>query len=37
VRVHGAEVAAGLEDFFETMAGLYADGVLGGARIVARR
>jgi cyclopropane fatty-acyl-phospholipid synthase-like methyltransferase len=37
VRVHGGEVAAGLEDFFETMAGLYADGVLGGARIVARR
>ncbi len=37
VRVHGAEVAAGLEDFFDTMAGLYADGVLGGARIVARR
>lgn len=28
VRVHGAEVAAGLADFFDTMAGLYADGVL---------
>ena len=35
VRVHGEEVADGLEDFFATMAGLYADGVLGGARITA--
>jgi sarcosine/dimethylglycine N-methyltransferase len=37
VRVHGEEVADGLEDFFATMAGLYADGVLGGARITASR
>jgi cyclopropane fatty-acyl-phospholipid synthase-like methyltransferase len=37
VRVHGGEVADGLEDFYATMADLYADGVLGGARIVARR
>lgn len=36
VRVHGEELADGLEDFFATMAGLYADGVLGGARITAR-
>ena len=37
MRVHGEEVAEGLEDFFATMAGLYADGVLGGARITAKR
>jgi cyclopropane fatty-acyl-phospholipid synthase-like methyltransferase len=37
VRVHGEEVADGLEDFYATMAGLYAGGVLGGARIVAAR
>jgi len=36
VRVHGEELVDGLEDFMTTMAGLYADGVLGGARIVAR-
>ena len=32
VRVHGDELVDGLEDFMTTMAGLYADGVLGGAR-----
>lgn len=37
VRVHGDELVDGLEDFMTTMAHLYADGVLGGARIVARR
>ena len=37
VRVHGQAVTEGLEDFYATVAGLYADGVLGGARIVARR
>lgn len=37
VRVHGEEVADGLEDFYATVAGLYADGVLGGARILAHR
>jgi cyclopropane fatty-acyl-phospholipid synthase-like methyltransferase len=37
VRVHGEDVAEGLEDFYATMAGLYADGVLGGARILAHR
>jgi cyclopropane fatty-acyl-phospholipid synthase-like methyltransferase len=37
VQVHGRDVADGLEDFFATMADLYADGVLGGARIVAHR
>jgi len=36
VRVHGEHLVDGLEDFMTTMAGLYADGVLGGARIVAR-
>ena len=36
VRVHGDELVDGLEDFMTTMASLYADGVLGGARIVAR-
>jgi cyclopropane fatty-acyl-phospholipid synthase-like methyltransferase len=36
VAVYGADVAAGLEDFFATIAGLYADGVLGGVRVVAR-
>ena len=35
VAVYGADVAAGLDDFFATIAGLYADGVLGGVRIVA--
>ncbi len=35
--VHGEDLTAGLEDFYATMAGLYADGILGGARIVARR
>lgn len=37
VAVHGEETTAGLEDFFATVAGLYADGVLGGARVVAGR
>jgi cyclopropane fatty-acyl-phospholipid synthase-like methyltransferase len=37
IRVHGQDVADGLEDFFATMADLYADGVLGGARILAHR
>ena len=37
VAVYGADVAAGLDDFFATIAGLYADGVLGGVRILATR
>jgi len=36
VRVHGEDLVDGLGDFMATMAALYADGVLGGARIVAR-
>jgi cyclopropane fatty-acyl-phospholipid synthase-like methyltransferase len=36
VRVHGDDLVDGLEDFMATMAALYADGVLGGARLVAR-
>ena len=37
IRVHGEAVTAGLEDFYSTVAELYSAGVLGGARIVARR
>jgi cyclopropane fatty-acyl-phospholipid synthase-like methyltransferase len=37
VRVHGAAVVDGLDDFYATVAGLYADGVLGGARVSGRR
>jgi sarcosine/dimethylglycine N-methyltransferase len=37
IRVHGEAVTAGLDDFYSTVAALYAAGVLGGARIVARR
>ena len=35
VEVHGPEITAGLEDFYATVAGLYAEGVLGGLRAVA--
>jgi len=35
VAVYGTDVAAGLDDFFATIAGLYAGGVLGGVRILA--
>jgi cyclopropane fatty-acyl-phospholipid synthase-like methyltransferase len=37
VAVHGADVAAGLDDFYATITRLYAIGVLGGLRIVAHR
>ena len=37
VEIHGELVTADLEDFYATVAGLYADGVLGGARITATR
>lgn len=37
VRVHGAAVVEGLDDFYATVAGLYADGVLGGALVRATR
>ena len=36
IRVHGPEITAGLEDFYATVAGLYAEGVLGGLRAVAK-
>ncbi len=35
--VHGAEITEGLEDFYGTVAWLYADGLLGGARILATK
>ena len=35
--VHGADIVEGLADFYGTVATLYAEGVLGGARITARR
>ena len=37
VRVHGAEVVANMEDFYEMMAGLFAGGNLGGVRVTARK
>jgi hypothetical protein len=36
-RLHGAETAAGLADFYETVAGLFAAGGVGGVRLIARR
>jgi cyclopropane fatty-acyl-phospholipid synthase-like methyltransferase len=36
-RVHGDDVVDGLDDFYATVAGLYAEGVLGGALVSARR
>ena len=33
--VHGAAITEGLEDFYATVASLYADGVIGGIRILA--
>lgn len=35
--LHGAEITDGMEDFYKTAADLYADGVLGGLRISAKR
>lgn len=37
VKVHGVDIANGLDDFYATVAGLFADGVVGGLRIHARR
>jgi cyclopropane fatty-acyl-phospholipid synthase-like methyltransferase len=37
VRIHGEAAAARLERFFSTVARLFAGGILGGVRIVARR
>ena len=36
IDVHGVEVTDGLDDFYATVAGLFVDGVIGGARIHAR-
>jgi cyclopropane fatty-acyl-phospholipid synthase-like methyltransferase len=35
--IHGGQVAAGLADFYATVAALYVRGVLGGLRIIARK
>lgn len=35
--MHGPEITEGLEDFYGTVAQLYADGLLGGARILATK
>lgn len=37
LKTHGEAVTDGLDDFYGTVAGLFASGVLGGARVVARR
>ena len=37
VKVNGEELTDGLQDFYATTAGLFADGVIGGVRILARR
>ena len=37
VRVNGESVTDGLEDFYATVAGLFADGKIGGARIHVRK
>lgn len=31
--VHGKEITDGLDDFYSTVAGLFATGVLGGVRV----
>lgn len=35
IAVHGVEVVAGLEDFYATVAGLFADGAISGVKITA--
>lgn len=37
VLVNGEDLTDGLQDFYATTAGLFADGVIGGVRILARR
>lgn len=37
VKVNGEDLTDGLQDFYATTAGLFADGVIGGVRILARR
>jgi cyclopropane fatty-acyl-phospholipid synthase-like methyltransferase len=37
LRLHGEAITDGLDDFYATVAGLFERGVLGGARILARR
>jgi cyclopropane fatty-acyl-phospholipid synthase-like methyltransferase len=36
IEVHGVDIVNGLDDFYATVAGLFADGVVGGLRIHAR-
>jgi hypothetical protein len=35
IAIHGAEVVEGLEDFYATVAGLFADGAISGVKITA--
>lgn len=37
LKIHGEAITDGLDDFYATVAGLFERGVLGGARILARR
>jgi len=37
LRIHGEPITDGLDDFYATVAGLFERGILGGARILARR
>jgi cyclopropane fatty-acyl-phospholipid synthase-like methyltransferase len=37
LRVHGPDIVEGLQDFYDTVSGLYSAGMLGGARILATR
>ena len=37
LRVHGSDIVDGLEDFYVTVSGLYTQGMLGGARILATK
>lgn len=36
LEIHGAEIVDGLDDFYQTMATLFGEGEVGGARILAR-
>src|SRR5262249_4825434 len=37
IEVHGVDIVDGLDDFYATVAGLFAEGVVGGLRIHAQR
>jgi cyclopropane fatty-acyl-phospholipid synthase-like methyltransferase len=37
LRIHGEAITDGLDDFYATVAGLFERGIIGGARIAARR